>query len=370
MSLIVVMEDDDTLQLLVATILKKQGHTVHVASNGKRGLDLVRMHKPDVVVSDVQMPDMDGVTMLLTLRSEADITNTPVILLTSLGTRPDVRVGMTSGADDYLTKPFLPAELCDAVDAQLARHALRTTLQDTAVNSALDTQKQKLAIQYETRLNKELSGERWPGQQSEADEAYDNATVLYVDLMGNGLSEVLTVSELTQSLRQTLTSASDTLHLFGARHVHSLGEALIAIFVEETDTESVNHSMRAVRSALMLVKSVKQNRIQLEAKHADKKFLPFNVGVGLHSGPVNITKIHDPMHGSQTITAPVGDTINVATRLQKQTAALGWAVSCTAAVLENVVHNVTYDRRCDLKLRGNGQISEAIEITALNLATD
>jgi DNA-binding response OmpR family regulator len=370
MSLIVVMEDDDTLQLLVSTILKKQGHIVYAASNGRRGLDLVRMHKPDVVVSDVQMPDMDGVTMLLTLRSEADITNTPVILLTSLGARPDVRMGMTSGADDYLTKPFLPAELCDAVDAQLARHALRTALQDTAVTTALDTQKEMLSIQYEVRLNNVLSGERWPGQESETDETYENATVLYVDLMGTGLSEVLTVSELTQALRQAFTSASDTLHLFGARHVHPLGEALIAVFVEETDTESVNHSMRAVRSALMLAKSVKQNRSQLEAQHAGKKFPSFSVGVGLHSGAVNITKIHDPMHGSQTIIAPVGDTINVAARLQKQTAALGWAVSCTEAVLEKVSHNVTSGRRFNLRLRENGPIAQAIEITALNLATD
>ena len=374
MSLIVVMEDDDTLQLLVATVLRKNGHIVYVASNGRSGLDLVRMHKPDVVVSDVQMPEMDGMNMLLTLRSEADIARTPVILLTSLGGRPDVRAGMTSGADDYLTKPFLPVELCEAVDAQLARDAVRisleTTALTTAVSTALDRQKQNLSIQYETRLRNELSGERWPGQNSETDDKYDHATVLYVDLMGHGLSGVLTVSELTEALRHVFTRASDTLHLFGARHVHPFGEALMAIFVEETDSESVNHSMRAVRSALILAKSVKQNRTHLQVKYPDKKFPHFDVSVGVHSGPVTITKIHDPMHGSQTHIAPVGDTINVAVLLQKQTAALGWAVSCTAEVLKKVADNVTTERRSSLRLRDNGSSYPAIEITALKLVTD
>lgn len=372
MSLIVIMEDDQTLSMLVSAVLRKNGHVVYTASDGIQGLDLVRKLKPDVVVSDVQMPGLDGVNMLMTLRGEAEIAHTPVILLTSLGTRPDVRTGMTSGADDYLTKPFLPIELCDAVDAQLARCAVRAGLQDgvvtAAVQIALDAQREDLAGTYERRLFQELGGEKWPGAQTAADEEYDDATVLYVDLMGQGLSEILTVTELTDALRRALTHASDTLHLFGARHIHPLGEALIAVFVKETDTESVNHSMRAVRSALTLAKSVRQNRHDLQNKYAGKSFPPFDVGVGLHSGPVTITKIHDPMHGSQTLIAPVGETINVASLLQKQTAALGWAVSCTHAVFENIQHNVGVDQRADLTLRDNGVAIQAIEITTLNQA--
>ena len=372
MALIVVMEDDETLSMLVCAVLKKKGHVVYAAPNGIMGLEQVRTHKPDVVVSDVQMPELDGVNMLLTLRGEADIAHTPVILLTSLGTRPHVRIGMTSGADDYLTKPFLPIELCDAVDAQLARCAVRAGLQGEAVTAAvkvaLEAQREDLSGTYELRLRDELSGERWPGTQTAGDEEYADAVVLYVDLIGSGLSEVLTVTELTDALRRAFTHVSDTLHLFGVRHVYPLGEALIAVFVKETDTESVNHCMRAVRSALILAKSVRQNRLYLQKKHDGKKFPQFNVGVSLHSGPVTITKIHDPMHGSQTIITPVGDTINIAALLQKQTAALGWGVSCTASVLKKIETQVTVGRRADLKLRENGPACQAIEVTTLNQA--
>lgn len=372
MALIVVMEDDETLSMLVCAVLKKKGHVVYAASNGIMGLEQVRTHKPDVVVSDVQMPELDGVNMLLTLRGEADIAHTPVILLTSLGTRPHVRIGMTSGADDYLTKPFLPIELCDAVAAQLARCAVRAGLQGEAVTAAvkvaLEAQREDLSGTYELRLRDELSGERWPGTQTAGDEEYADAVVLYVDLIGSGLSEVLTVTELTDALRRAFTHVSDTLHLFGVRHVYPLGEALIAVFVKETDTESVNHCMRAIRSALILAKSVRQNRLYLQTKYDGKKFPQFNVGVSLHSGPVTITKIHDPMHGSQTIITPVGDTINIAALLQKQTAALGWGVSCTAAVLKKIETQVTVGRRVDLKLRENGPACQAIEVTTLNQA--
>ena len=220
MSLIVIREDDQTLSMLVSAVLRKNGHVVNTASGGIQGLELVRKHKPDVVVSVVQMPRTDDVNMLMTLRGEAEIAHIPVILLTSLGTRPDVRIGMTSGADDYLTKPFLPIELCDAVDAQLARCAVRAGLQNAAVtvaiNVALDDQREDLASTYERRLYQELGGDKWLGAQSAGDEAYDDATVLYVDLMGQGLSEILTVIELTQALRRALTHASDNLHLFGA----------------------------------------------------------------------------------------------------------------------------------------------------------
>jgi DNA-binding response OmpR family regulator len=124
MALIVLMEDDAATRTLIASVLKKDGHDR--ARRGKRppGLLLVQSHKPDLVISDVQMPELNGFEMLASLRQDPEIAATPVILLTSLQERAHMRIGMTSGADDYITKPFRPGELREAAAAQLnKRHA-------------------------------------------------------------------------------------------------------------------------------------------------------------------------------------------------------------------------------------------------------
>ena len=105
------MDDDAGTRMLVSHVLKKDGYDVLAADNGAAGLALIREHKPDLVVSDVQMPEMDGFQVVESVRADGDIAATPIILLTSLAERGHMRQGMTTGADDYLTKPFTPAEL-------------------------------------------------------------------------------------------------------------------------------------------------------------------------------------------------------------------------------------------------------------------
>ncbi|CAN5564837.1 hypothetical protein BH11PSE7_BH11PSE7_13050 [soil metagenome] len=187
MPLIVVMEDDAGTRMLVASVLKKDGHEVLTADNGALGLLLVEEHKPALIISDVQMPEMNGFQMLAAVRQNPEISATPVILLTSLQERAHMRIGMNTGADDYITKPFRPGELREATVAQLNKRVMQANLQnmalDAAVQAALNDQKHKLAKLYEQRLAKELS-DRWPTVDgSAADEKFTYATILFVDML-------------------------------------------------------------------------------------------------------------------------------------------------------------------------------------------
>ncbi len=87
------------------------------AENGIKGLALIREFTPGFVVSDVQMPLFDGFEVLERVRRDLALATTPIILLTSLQDRHHMRQGMTIGADDYLTTPFAPQELREAVSA-------------------------------------------------------------------------------------------------------------------------------------------------------------------------------------------------------------------------------------------------------------
>lgn len=108
--LIVVVEDNPDLQRYLTTSLSPH-YRVQVAANGREGLALIEQVMPDLVISDVMMPEMDGFEMCGLLKSRLAISHIPVILLTARSTSEDRVAGLNTGADDYLTKPFLQKEL-------------------------------------------------------------------------------------------------------------------------------------------------------------------------------------------------------------------------------------------------------------------
>lgn len=124
---IVIAEDETDIRANLIRLLGMEGFTVHAAPNGSAALALVRQHQPDLVLSDVMMPEMTGHELVKAVRADAAIAHTPVVLLTAKADRSDVREGMNLGADDYLTKPFQRDELLACVRAQLDKAAAQQT---------------------------------------------------------------------------------------------------------------------------------------------------------------------------------------------------------------------------------------------------
>ena len=133
MPLILIAEDDHGTSRLAATALRNQGHEVITASDGLSAWRLIEMRSPRLIVSDVNMPGMNGHELLHRLRAHPRLGLTPLILLTSLQERKDMRHGMSLGANDYLTKPLRPKELIEAVNAQFDQQRRRETMQSSEV---------------------------------------------------------------------------------------------------------------------------------------------------------------------------------------------------------------------------------------------
>lgn len=115
---ILVVDDEIALQETLTYNLKKEGYLVEVAGDGIAALELFRSSKPDLVILDVMLPGMDGIELLANLRRES---NVYVIMLTARSEETDKIVGLSVGADDYLTKPFSPRELIARIKAALRR---------------------------------------------------------------------------------------------------------------------------------------------------------------------------------------------------------------------------------------------------------
>ncbi len=115
---ILIVDDEKMITAPLARALTQAGYTVLVAANGRDGLDMARSQKPDVVVLDVLMPEMDGWEVCRTLRQESTV---PILMLTALGDEVDRVLGLELGADDYLSKPFSTRELIARLRALLRR---------------------------------------------------------------------------------------------------------------------------------------------------------------------------------------------------------------------------------------------------------
>ena len=118
MAKILVIDDEPSIVNLVTAYLKPEGFEVYTASDGSAGLKAARAYKPDVIVLDLMLPGLDGLEVLTRLRRESQVY---VILLTAKTEETDRLVGLSVGADDYVTKPFSPRELVARIKAALRR---------------------------------------------------------------------------------------------------------------------------------------------------------------------------------------------------------------------------------------------------------
>jgi len=124
MTKILVIEDESALLEEIMEWLQFEDYEVYGAANGREGLQIALQQLPDLIVSDVMMPDIDGHRVLLALRTHPATALTPFIFLTALADQRDIRRGMNLGADDYVTKPFNRKDLLEAIRSRLDRHAL------------------------------------------------------------------------------------------------------------------------------------------------------------------------------------------------------------------------------------------------------
>ncbi len=127
---ILIVDDEIAITNLVSAYLKPEGYAVYTAADGPSGLQSARAYQPDLVVLDVMLPGMDGVEVLTRLRRES---NVYVIMLTAKTEETDKIIGLSVGADDYVTKPFSPRELVARIKAALRRLKSEGEVQTGAV---------------------------------------------------------------------------------------------------------------------------------------------------------------------------------------------------------------------------------------------
>src|SRR5687768_6557413 len=121
MKKILLIEDNPEVRENTSEILSLANYDVLVAENGKIGVDIAQRQRPDLIICDIMMPELDGYGVLHILSKNEETAGIPFIFLSAKAEKADVRKGMDLGADDYLTKPFDDTDLLNAIEARLKK---------------------------------------------------------------------------------------------------------------------------------------------------------------------------------------------------------------------------------------------------------
>ncbi|MBI5279481.1 MAG: protein kinase [Burkholderiales bacterium] len=365
MTTVLIVEDDDAIRNNVTRLLKLEGYDIVSAVNGREGLLRVREMKPDVVITDIGMPEMDGFALLEAIRGDKAIAGTSVMVLTALDDRASMRRGMTAGADDYLAKPFTRVELLEALESLLKK---RGRIEET-IQTAVQASEEHL----QRAFSESIGGRRMPDKfglerpdGAVADQVM-HATVLFSDIREfTSLAEKLSSTEVAELLTWYFERSSSPVLVNGGRHLKFIGDGLVAVFADTQSDSPLPPSRRALSAALGMALAAHEFRGWLQERFAERGLPPFAIGVGLHAGEVTICRL-GPVDAGEKM--PIGDTVNMAARLEAASKEFGWTVVATQEVLQEAGAGVQTGGITSLELRP-GNFVEVAEIAGLQTTLD
>lgn len=348
----IVMAEDSRMQARVLEqALQSRGYVVLWGRTGVEALELVRRHRPTLVVSDVEMPEMDGHELCRAIKADPGLRSTPVLLLTSLAKTSDILTGLRNGADAYVTKPYDPPQVLDRIEHLLAHAAApdsqgeRLTLEYAGETMHLDvTRRQLLNLlisTYENVIwqNGQLAEMRdrlqEAGRQLEASLArtrdllhlvlpreiadeladrgrsepkhFDAVTVLFTDFVGfTRVAETMRPRDLIDDLDDYFRRFDTLAARFGMEKLKTIGDAYMA--AGGVPRPNATHAVDGALFALAL----RRCAADVARERGDRGLPSFGIRIGLHTGPLVAGVI-----GTQRFTYDVwGDTVNTASRME------------------------------------------------------
>ena len=323
---VLIVEDTIAIREEVIDILKMEGYTVFQAENGRIGFELALKENPDLIISDILMPELNGFMMFKKLQKDKRTRNIPLIFLSAKGEKEDIRKGMNLGAEDYLTKPINVNYLLDAVKNKIKKKLIidQKIIDETAaLSSTLQSQKQELD-NYAHFISHELKSSLrnvsdllvWTQEEFENTNNFENSNI---PLMGEKVEKMeLLLVKIEEFINITPASYKDNtinLNAIAKRVIHKIdnpthikikiNNELPTLFADENMFERVfeiliQNAVDHINKEKGLIElgcettekeyvfSIKDNGIGIDVKYHEKIFKMFEVvestkstGVGL-----------------------------------------------------------------------------------------
>jgi len=307
---ILIVEDAPVNIQTLAAILKEKGYHISIATNGRQALEVLSRVKPDLILLDVMMPEMDGFETCRHLKASEQWRDIPVIFLTAKTETNDIVQGFELGAVDYVAKPFNAHELLARVNTHLTVDELRRRLAVKNVELARAHALVRSAFgryvseEVATSILESPEGLELGGEEREV-------TILMSDLRGfTALAARLTPQGVISFLNLYLEAMVEVIGFYGGTIDEIIGDAILVIFGAPLPSE--DHAAKAVACGLAMQLAMPGVNQRLSAMGASE----LEMGIGINTGRVIVGNI-----GSERRTkyAAVGSNVNMAGRIESFT---------------------------------------------------
>jgi len=323
-SRILIIEDAPANIQTLSTILKERGYNINIATNGRQGLEVLERIRPDLILLDIMMPEMDGFETCRRIKASTAWREIPIIFLTAKTDTADIVRGFELGAVDYVAKPFNAHELLARVNTHLTLDYLHRENERLLLNvlpaSIANKLKQQVGI---------------------IAERFDDASVLFADIVGfTPLSARLSPTELIESLNRVFSGFDELADHHKLEKIKTIGDGYMVAggLIEQ----NADHLAAMATMALAMHENVRK----LNSQVGD---LSLRIGLQVGSviaGVIGIRKfIYDVW----------GDTVNTASRLESHGAPGRTHVS--AMVFERLQGRFAFEARGTIELKGRGPMN-------------
>ncbi|PZV16481.1 MAG: adenylate cyclase [Pseudanabaena sp.] len=338
---ILIVDDNRDLRGYLRRVLNQAGYSVISAHNGAHGYTQAQEHSPDLIVTDLMMPQVSGLDLIAMIRQDPKLSGTPMILLTAKANEETRIEGTEMGADAYLTKPFNDRELLAAVRNLLA---LKTNERRVAQLNLYLTESVLKRFLPPSLVSKAATGELNLDLRPEP----RMITVLFTDIVGfTPLSNTLRSRRVAELLNQYLAAMTEAIFANSGTVDKFMGDGIMALFGAPEDCSPYEQVRRAVQTA----KHMQRSLAVLNKQWASQGIPTVSFRCGIHQGTAVVGMFGSAERSDYTA---IGPTVNIAARIQA--AAEPDCILVSAAVAD-YLNDEELRKREPLKLKG---IDEAV----------
>jgi adenylate cyclase len=316
---LLVVDDNKVNRLLLGRSLEQQGHSVEMAENGRLALEMLHSKPFDLVLMDIEMPEMDGYQALEKITSDLKLRDIPVIMTSSLEAIDSVVRCIEMGAEDYLTKPVNPTLLKARIGASLEKKRLRDQQRELIKKFATS----------EVASDLETSGFSLGGK-------FVEATVMFSDIRSfTTIAESQTPAETIELLNTYYTLMFEAISDQGGVVNQMVGDGLMSIFgAPLAQTDHCEHAVKAALDMMDMIQLLNADRLAQGKSE-------IRIGIGIASGQVIAGYTGTTRRATYTC---VGDTVNLAARLESHTKVVGKPIlidGATQSALDGSIKTVS-----------------------------
>ena len=292
---ILVVDDSALVRNMMKQGLSQQGFEILTANDGQEGYDAAVEHEPDLIVTDFNMPKMDGRELTRALKSSEALSDIPVLMLTAADSDTDQRKGKHAGVAAFLSKPFPPDKLVVIAEKLIAerrlireRQAMQHYLSESAVEAAAAAADQKSTV-----------------DQMRVEEAF--LTIFFTDIVGfTPMTERMDPGDLVNLLNEYFDEMVVILKENGATIDKFVGDAIMALYLESKNRSHEECAYNAVKAGLEMIEAL--------GKFNQNRQDQVNIRVGINSGTVIMGDIGSKLYRRDYTV--IGDNVNIAARLE------------------------------------------------------